>query len=66
LQQNGLKMSDNGMQFSLRDQSHNANRNDDGPAPAAYVVVPDIEPAAAIAMRGYTRVGEGAGLDIRV
>jgi chemotaxis protein MotD len=66
LQQSGLKMSDNGMQFSLRDQSPNANRNDDGQALAAYVVVPDTEPAADIAMRGYTRAGEGAGLDIRV
>jgi flagellar hook-length control protein FliK len=66
LQQTGLKTSDNGMQFSLRDQSHNANRNDDGQAPTTFVVVPDTEPATNIAMRGYTRAGEGAGLDIRV
>jgi hypothetical protein len=30
------------------------------------VVVPDTEPAADLALRGYLRAGEGGGLDIRV
>jgi chemotaxis protein MotD len=66
LQQAGLKTSDSGLQFSLRDQSPNGDNPGGGHQPAAYVVVPDTEPAADLALRGYLRAGEGAGLDIRV
>ena len=66
LQQAGLKTSDSGLQFSLRDQSPNGDNPDRGHHPAAYVVVPDTEPAADLVLRGYLRAGEGGGLDIRV
>jgi hypothetical protein len=66
LQQAGLKTSDSSLQFSLRDQSPNGDNPDHGHHPAAYVVVPDTEPAADLALRGYLRAGEGGGLDIRV
>ena len=66
LQQAGLKTSDNGLQFSLRDQSPGADTDGRGRGPSAHLVVPDSEPAADIVMRGYTRTGEGAGVDIRV
>jgi chemotaxis protein MotD len=66
LQQAGLKTSDSGLQFSLRDQSPNGDNQGRGHDPAAYVIVPDTEPAADIALRGYLRAGEGGGLDIRV
>jgi len=66
LQQAGLKTSDSGLQFSLRDQSPNSDGDAPRYNPTAYVVVPDTEPAKDIVMRGYTRAGEGAGLDIRV
>jgi chemotaxis protein MotD len=67
LQQAGLKTSDQGLQFSLRDQSRGSDNNERGHAPAAQVVVPDSEATTAdIVMRGYTRAGQGAGIDIRV
>jgi chemotaxis protein MotD len=66
LQQAGLKTGDNGLQFSLRDQSFGSAPDNSG-RPAARVIVPEIEaPAADIMARSYTRAGQGTGLDIRV
>ncbi|HET7848509.1 MAG TPA: flagellar hook-length control protein FliK [Pseudolabrys sp.] len=69
LQDAGLKTSDNGLQFSLRDQTMNQNGNMPAPAPAiARVVVPDdAMPAVELPQRIYSRLaGMGGGLDIRV
>jgi flagellar hook-length control protein FliK len=67
LQQAGLKTSDQGLQFSLRDQSPGMDRNNQHqPTHVARIVVPDSEPAANIVMRSYRRAGHGAGVDIRV
>ena len=66
LQQAGLKTSDQGMQFTLRDQSQHGDQNERGHRGAAHVVVHEQDAAADIATRGYTRAGQGAGIDIRV
>jgi chemotaxis protein MotD len=66
LQQAGLKTADNGMQFSLRDQSAGNDNGGSERTPAAQAVVREAEPAAEIVMRGYIRAGQGAGVDIRV
>jgi len=68
LQQAGLKTSDNGLQFALRDQSF-AGRDQSLPTPgAARVIVPASElPATETAQTGYGRVlRSGGGVDIRV
>ena len=68
LQQAGLKTSDNGLQFALRDQSF-AGRDQSLPTPgAARVIVPAPELAAVdVAQAGYGRVlRSGGGIDIRV
>jgi len=68
LQQAGLKTSDNGLQFALRDQSF-AGRDQSLPTPgAARVIVPASElPATDTAQTGYGRVlRPGGGIDIRV
>src|SRR5262249_27286512 len=72
LQQAGLKTSDNGMQFTLRDQSFGgANQGStDGywRSSAAKLVVPDPEMAAADGLPGNSdrALRLGAGIDIRV
>lgn len=67
LQQAGLKTSDNGLQFSLRDHSfsqHNQGR--DTPA-MARIMVPDETLVPAETQRHYGRLaGLGSGVDIRV
>jgi flagellar hook-length control protein FliK len=67
LQQAGLKTSDSGLQFSLRDQSfsqHNQGR--DTPA-TARIVVPDEKLVPVEAQRHYGRLaGTGGGVDIRI
>ncbi len=66
LQQAGLKTAENGMQFTLRDQSF-AGRDGD-PSGSATVIVPDSElgPAEILAA-SYGRVlRPGGGIDIRV
>ncbi len=66
LQDAGLKTSDQGMQFSLRDQSF-ADQTDSLPL-AASLVLPqdDIVPLEAI-RQGYGQlIGLGGGIDIRV
>ncbi len=68
LQQAGLKTSDNGLQFTLRDQSF-AGRDDNGRAPAQSVrtVMPDPEIPASLDVAGYGRIlRAGGGVDIRV
>jgi chemotaxis protein MotD len=68
LQDAGLKTSDNGMQFSLRDQSMGQQQSNT-PAPgAAQIVVNDNTLAATdITPRSYPRLaGMGGGIDIRV
>jgi hypothetical protein len=68
LQQAGLKTADNGLQFTLRDQSF-AGRDDRVPSPdVARVIVPDPELAPVDALpNGYGRRHRaGGGIDIRV
>ena len=66
LQQAGLKTADHALQFSLRDQSPGTDHDGSERAPAAQVIVADTEPTVDTVMRGYTRAGQGAGVDIRV
>ncbi len=67
LQQAGLKTSDNGLQFTLRDQPF-AGRDDERAAPdAARLIVPDELDAVDTGQRGYGRLLRlGGGIDIRV
>jgi flagellar hook-length control protein FliK len=67
LQQAGLKTSDSGLQFSLRDQSFSQqNQSRDMPA-MARIVVPDETLLPAETQRNYGRLaGLGSGVDIRV
>ena len=67
LQDAGLKTSDQGLQFSLRDQSF-ADRGDNELPPAAHLVLSedDTVPLGAV-LQGYGRpIGLGGGIDIRV
>jgi flagellar hook-length control protein FliK len=71
LQDAGLKTSDNGMQFTLRDQSfggQNQNSADNSRSGAARLVVPDPEMAPVDTVQaGYARsLRLGGGIDIRV
>jgi chemotaxis protein MotD len=65
-QQAGLKTSDQGLQFSLRDQAFSGRDNDaNTPAMARIVLADDIEPIET--QRHYGRLaGLGNGVDIRV
>ncbi|HEY7998628.1 MAG TPA: flagellar hook-length control protein FliK [Pseudolabrys sp.] len=68
LQDAGLKTSDNGLQFSLRDQTMGRDQsNTPMPAAAQIVIKDDTLPAADISPRNYPRLaGLGGGIDIRV
>jgi flagellar hook-length control protein FliK len=69
LEQAGLKTADNGLQFSLRDQSFTGQNNGGGgnaPSYAPNLVIPDNELAAVSARQIYNRFGLGTGVDIRV
>jgi flagellar hook-length control protein FliK len=68
LQDAGLKTSDNGMQFSLRDQSTGQQQsNSPTPGAAQIVVNDDMLAATDITPRSYPRLaGMGGGIDIRV
>jgi chemotaxis protein MotD len=70
LQDAGLKTSDNGLQFSLRNQQEHAGRNDDNGSGrnAHRLIVTDEETIAAeTAGRSYGRmIGQRGGIDIRV
>jgi chemotaxis protein MotD len=68
LQQAGLKTSDSGLQFSLRDQSFTGRDDRSTPADMARVVVsdPDLAPVEATPA-SYGRLSRsGGGIDIRV
>jgi flagellar hook-length control protein FliK len=67
LQQAGLKTSDNGLQFALRDQAF-AGRDEERAAPdVARLIVPADPEAAEGLQRGYSRLPRpGGGVDIRV
>ncbi|MGB7258233.1 MAG: flagellar hook-length control protein FliK [Pseudolabrys sp.] len=68
LQDAGLKTSDNGLQFSLRDQSMGQQSTPNSTPDTAQIVVrDDAMPAVEATQRGYGRfAGMGGGLDIRV
>jgi flagellar hook-length control protein FliK len=68
LQDAGLKTSDNGLQFSLRDQSTDRDQGNAPTPGAAQLVVSDDAFAAIDAIpRNYGRLaGLGGGIDIRV
>ncbi len=68
LQDAGLKTSDNGLQFSLRDQNMGRDQgNAPSPGAARLVVNDDALPVADLSPRNYgRRAGLGGGIDIRV
>jgi flagellar hook-length control protein FliK len=68
LEQAGLKTADNGLQFTLRDQSFaGQNNNGSGAQPsAAQLVIPDADLPAVQSTQAYNRLGLGTGIDIRV
>lgn len=67
LQDAGLKTSDNGLQFSLRDQSTGQQQNNSPIPGSTQIVVEDDALSAAAAPRSYARyAGMGSGIDIRV
>jgi flagellar hook-length control protein FliK len=67
LQQAGLKTSDNGLQFSLRDHSFSQHNQGRDTAAMARIVVPDEKIGPAETQRHYGRLaGLGSGVDIRV
>ena len=67
LEQAGMKTSENGLQFSLRDQSSQNPQQQQNNQRTAQIVVPDAEIVADSAQRQYGRLaGLGGGLDIRV
>ncbi len=68
LEQAGLKTTDNGLQFTLRDQSF-AGQNPGGGAPqqgAAQFVIPDPDLPPVDTTQIYSRISLGGGVDIRV
>jgi chemotaxis protein MotD len=66
LQDAGLKTANNGLQFSLRDQS--LNQQQAGPSPGSAVIVARDEslPSVDAIPQQYRIAGQGSGLDIRV
>jgi flagellar hook-length control protein FliK len=68
LEQAGLKTADNGLQFTLRDQSSGGQNSGASPQQTntAQVVVPDPDLAPVAATQAYRRAGLGSGIDIRV
>jgi flagellar hook-length control protein FliK len=69
LQQAGLKTADNGLQFTLRDQSfagQNGGSGGGAQPSAAQLVIPDAEAPIIQATQIYSRAGLGSGVDIRV
>jgi len=68
LEQAGLKTADNGLQFTLRDQSFAGQNNGSGAQSnsAAQLVIPDADLTPVAATQIYARAGLGGGVDIRV
>jgi flagellar hook-length control protein FliK len=70
LDQAGLQTSDNGLQFSLRDQGGFAGQNpysNNGSGSGARIIIPDAQAAAVDAAAAvYSRAAGASGIDIRV
>ena len=70
LEQAGLKTADNGLSFSLRDQSFAGQSNgggaQGGQSAPAQLVIPDADLPPVAASQIYSRIGLGGGVDIRV
>jgi flagellar hook-length control protein FliK len=67
LQQAGLKTGDNGLQFSLRDQSFAGRDDGRQPQATARVVVPDADLTAVETAQSYGRMlRQSGGIDIHV
>ena len=67
LQDAGLKTADNGLQFSLRDQSLNQQQAGGNADTAQLVVLEETQPSIELIPQNYGRLaGQGGGLDIRV
>jgi flagellar hook-length control protein FliK len=70
LEQAGLKTADNGLQFTLRDQSFAGQNGGSGgqqqPAPPPQLVIPQSDVAPIDTAQIYARLRSGNGLDIRV
>jgi flagellar hook-length control protein FliK len=70
LEQAGLKTADNGLQFSLRDQSFAGGNNSGGSSQqqqsAAQLVIPDADMPVVNTSQIYSRLGRSTGIDIRV
>ena len=68
LQDAGLKTSDNGLQFSLRDQSQSQQQQNDGNGKSNTLFVQDEKlPVVDVPVQNYGRLaGRTSGLDIRV
>lgn len=67
LQDAGLKTSDNGLQFSLRDQASGQQQRDRGADTARLVIEDESLPAIEAIPQNYGRLGSrSGGLDIRV
>lgn len=69
LEQAGLKTADNGLQFSLRDQSFAGQNGSSGnaqPNPTQQLVIPDSDLSPIETTQIYSRLGLGRGLDITV
>ena len=68
LEQAGLTTADNGLQFSLRDQSFTGQNSGGSGSQSTptQLVIPEPELAPIAATQIYTRAGLGSGIDIRV
>ena len=69
LEQAGLKTADNGLQFTLRDQSFAGQNNSGGGAQHSapqQLVIPDADLSPIETTQIYSRLGLGSGIDIRV
>jgi chemotaxis protein MotD len=66
LQDAGLKTANNGLQFSLRDQSLNQQQSGTSSGSAVIVARDDSLPSVDALSQQYRIAGQGSGLDIRV
>ena len=66
LQDAGLKTANNGLQFSLRDQSMNEQQAGTSPGAAVLVATDESLPSIDVIPQRYRLAGQGGGLDIRV
>jgi len=69
LEQAGLKTADNGLQFTLRDQSfsgQNGNGGGGAQPQTAQLVIPDADLPPVQTTQIYSRFGRPSGIDIRV